>query len=135
MSIDGAIPVDRNVINKEAEIILNYEELTIEIQSTLNVKSKLIPKKQFFCLMRKTTYWSMSKHFRITLYIKNSWERCAEDFIFIKVGGATIRNSMLHDYRACPLFPLRYDRFQHAQQILKYALSKRPHDTNNRTVE
>jgi len=56
MSIDGAIPVDRNVINKEAEIILNYEELTIEIQSTLNVKSKLIPKKQFFCLMRKTNY-------------------------------------------------------------------------------
>ena len=32
MLIDGAIPGDRNVIKKEAEKILIYEELVIEIQ-------------------------------------------------------------------------------------------------------
>jgi hypothetical protein len=42
---------------------------------------------------------------------------------------------MLHDYRACQVFPLRYDSFRQAQQILKYALSKGSHDRNNRTVE
>ena len=32
MSIDVAIPGDRNVIKKEAEKILKYKDLTIEIQ-------------------------------------------------------------------------------------------------------
>ena len=85
--------------------------------------------------MRRTHSWSLFKHFRNTLYIKKSWERGDEDFIFIKVGGAKMQNPMLHDYRACQVIPLRYDRFRQAQQILKYALSKGPHDWNNHTVE
>ena len=43
MSIDVAIPEDRNVIRKEAEKILKYKDLTIEIQSMWNVKTKVIP--------------------------------------------------------------------------------------------
>jgi hypothetical protein len=43
MSIDVAIPADRNVIKKQAGSILKYEYLTIEIQSTWNVKEKGIP--------------------------------------------------------------------------------------------
>ena len=42
MSIDVAIPADRNVIKKEAEKILKYKNLTIEIHSMWNVKAKLI---------------------------------------------------------------------------------------------
>jgi hypothetical protein len=48
-------------------------------------------------------YKSLTKHFTNTLYIKNSWERGDEDFIFIRVGGATMYNEMLHDYSACQL--------------------------------
>jgi hypothetical protein len=40
---DVAIPGDRNVIKKEAEKILKYKILTIEIQCMWNVKTKLIP--------------------------------------------------------------------------------------------
>ena len=36
--IDVTIPGDRNVIKKEAEKILKYKDLTIEIQRMLNVK-------------------------------------------------------------------------------------------------
>jgi len=45
MSIDVAIPGDRNVIKKEAEKILIYEykDLIIEIQGMRYVKSKVIP--------------------------------------------------------------------------------------------
>jgi len=43
MLIDVAISGDRNVIKKEAEKILNYKDLTIEIQRTWNVKTKVIP--------------------------------------------------------------------------------------------
>ena len=43
MSIDVAIPADRNVIKKEAEKILNYKNLTLEIQPTWNLKAKVIP--------------------------------------------------------------------------------------------
>ena len=43
MLIDVAITGDRNVIKKEAEKILKCEELTIEIQSIWNVKTKAIP--------------------------------------------------------------------------------------------
>jgi len=41
--IDIAISVDRNVIKKEAEKILKYKDLTIEIQRMWNVKTKVIP--------------------------------------------------------------------------------------------
>ena len=40
MLIDVAIPGDRNVIKKEAEKILKYKDLTIEIQRMWNVKNK-----------------------------------------------------------------------------------------------
>ena len=41
--IDVAISGDRNVIKKEAEKILKYKDLTIEIQGMWNVKTKVIP--------------------------------------------------------------------------------------------
>jgi hypothetical protein len=40
---DVAIPGDRNVIKKEAEKILKYKDLTIEIQDMWNVKTNVIP--------------------------------------------------------------------------------------------
>jgi len=43
MSIDVAIPGDRNMIKKEAEKILKYEDLVIEMQRLWNVKAKVIP--------------------------------------------------------------------------------------------
>ena len=43
MLIDVAISGDRNVIKKEAERILIYKNLTIEIQRMWNVKTKVIP--------------------------------------------------------------------------------------------
>jgi hypothetical protein len=41
--IDAAISGDRSVIKKEAEKILKYKDLTIEIQRMWNVKTKVIP--------------------------------------------------------------------------------------------
>ena len=43
MLIDVAILGDRNVIKKEAENILKYKGLTIEIQRMWNVKARVIP--------------------------------------------------------------------------------------------
>jgi hypothetical protein len=43
MLIDVAISGDRNVIKKEAEKILKYKDITIEIQRMWNVKPKAIP--------------------------------------------------------------------------------------------
>jgi hypothetical protein len=40
MLIDVAIPGDRNVIKKEAEKILKYKDLTVEVQRMWNVKTK-----------------------------------------------------------------------------------------------
>jgi len=40
---DVAISGDRNMIKKEAEKILQYKDLTIEIQRMCNVKTKAIP--------------------------------------------------------------------------------------------
>ena len=40
-----AIPGDRNVIKKEAENILKYKDLIIEIQHMWNVKTKMISVK------------------------------------------------------------------------------------------
>ena len=42
MLIDVAISGDRKVIKKEAEKILKYKDLTIEIQRMWNVKTKVI---------------------------------------------------------------------------------------------
>jgi hypothetical protein len=38
-----AIPGDRNVIKKEADKILKYKDLTLEIQSMWNIKTRVIP--------------------------------------------------------------------------------------------
>jgi len=43
MLIDVAIPGDRNLIKKEAEKILKYKDLTIEIQRMWNVKARVTP--------------------------------------------------------------------------------------------
>jgi hypothetical protein len=43
MLIDVAIPGDRNVIKTEAEKILKYRDLIIEIQRMWNVKTKVKP--------------------------------------------------------------------------------------------
>ena len=43
MLIDGGITGDRNVIKTEAERILKYKDLIIEIQRMWNVKAKVIP--------------------------------------------------------------------------------------------
>jgi len=43
MLIDAAISGDRNVIKNEANKILKYKGVTIEIQRTWNVKTKVIP--------------------------------------------------------------------------------------------
>jgi len=43
MLTDVTISGDRNVIKKEVEKILNYKELTIEIQRMWDVKTKVIP--------------------------------------------------------------------------------------------
>jgi hypothetical protein len=43
MLIDVAISGDRNMIKKEAEMILKYKDLTIEIQCMWNVKINVIP--------------------------------------------------------------------------------------------
>jgi hypothetical protein len=42
MLIDVAVPGDRNVIKNEADKILKYEDLTIEIQRMWNVKTRVI---------------------------------------------------------------------------------------------
>ena len=43
MLIEFAISGDRNVIKKEAEKILKYKDLTIEIRRKWDVKTKVIP--------------------------------------------------------------------------------------------
>jgi len=43
MLTDVAISGDRHVIKREAEKILKYKDLTIEIQRMWNVKTKVIP--------------------------------------------------------------------------------------------
>jgi hypothetical protein len=43
MLIDVAIPGDRDVIRKEAEEILEYKYLIIEVQSMWNVKTNVTP--------------------------------------------------------------------------------------------
>jgi hypothetical protein len=43
MLIDSVISGDRNVIKKEAENILKYNDLIIEIQHMWNIKAKVTP--------------------------------------------------------------------------------------------
>jgi hypothetical protein len=43
MLIDVAVSGDRNVIKKEADKILKYEDLTVEIQRMWNVNTEVIP--------------------------------------------------------------------------------------------
>jgi len=43
MLIDVAISGDRNAIEKKADRILKYKDLTIEIQRMRNIKTKVIP--------------------------------------------------------------------------------------------
>jgi hypothetical protein len=43
MLIDVAVPVDRNVLKKEAEKIRKYKDLLIKIQCMWNVKTKVTP--------------------------------------------------------------------------------------------
>jgi hypothetical protein len=43
MLIDVVVPGDRNMIQKEAEKILKYKDLTTEIQRMWNVKTRVIP--------------------------------------------------------------------------------------------
>ena len=43
MLVDVSVSGDRNVIKKEAEKILKYKDLTIEMQRMWNVKTKAIP--------------------------------------------------------------------------------------------
>jgi len=43
MSIDVAVPGDRNVIRKESEKILKYKDLITEIQRMWNVTAKVMP--------------------------------------------------------------------------------------------
>jgi hypothetical protein len=43
MLIDVAIPGDRNVIKKEADKILKYKDLILEIQRMWNVKTRVTP--------------------------------------------------------------------------------------------
>jgi len=62
MLIDVAMSGDRNVIKKEAEKILKYKDLTIEIQHIWNVKTKVIP------VITGAT-WTISKSFR--KYVSN----------------------------------------------------------------
>jgi hypothetical protein len=45
MLIDAAISGDKNVIEKEAEKILKYKDITKEIQRMWNVQTKVIPVK------------------------------------------------------------------------------------------
>jgi len=45
LSIDVAIPGDRNVINKEDEKIIKYKDLRLEFQRMWNVKAKVISVK------------------------------------------------------------------------------------------
>jgi hypothetical protein len=62
MLIDAAISGDRNVIEKKAEKILKYKDLTIEIQCMWNVKTKVIP-------VRIRAAGTISKSFR--KYVSN----------------------------------------------------------------
>ena len=62
MLIDVAISGDRNVIKKEAETVLKYKYLLVEIQHVWNVKTIVIP-------VTVGTTGTISKSF--TKYLRN----------------------------------------------------------------
>jgi hypothetical protein len=66
MLIDVAIPGHRNVIKKEAEKILMYKVVTVEIQRIGNVKTRLIP------VIRN---WSDWDHFQVIQKIRERHTR------------------------------------------------------------
>ena len=43
MSIDVVIPGDRNVVKREVEKILKYQDLTVQVQGMWNVTTRVIP--------------------------------------------------------------------------------------------
>jgi hypothetical protein len=65
MLIDVVIPGDRNVTQKEAEKILEYKYLTIEIQRMWNVKNK----------GDTSSNWSNWNHFKIIKKICDHYTR------------------------------------------------------------
>ena len=67
MLTDVAIPGDRNVIKKEAEKILKYKDLTIEIWRMWNVKNK----------GDTSNNWSDWDHFQIIQKIRERHTRKA----------------------------------------------------------
>jgi hypothetical protein len=74
MLIDVAILGDRNVIQKEAEKILKYKNLTIEIQRMWNAKTKVIPVK----LERQEPFQNHSENTRAPYQetMKRTTENC-----------------------------------------------------------
>jgi hypothetical protein len=70
--LDVTITGDRNVIKKEVKNILQYKDLTTEIQCMWYVKTKVIPVKtgangtiSESCINQRTTekpYWAMHTH-------------------------------------------------------------------------
>ena len=73
MLTDTAISGDRNVIKKEAEMILKYKNLSIEIQRMWNVKTNMIPvitgatrtiSKSFRKYLRYSTHTSESTNIK-----------------------------------------------------------------------
>ena len=69
MLMDVAISVGRNVIKKEAEKILKYQDLIIEFQHMWNVKAHVIP------VIRGAT----GTHFKITQTIPERHIRKAQN--------------------------------------------------------
>jgi hypothetical protein len=57
-------------------------------------------------LMWRSHSWSLSKHFRNTLYFKNSWERARCGEICFEQSG---RSKALHDYRDCHVDMIAFD--------------------------
>ena len=43
MTVDVAVPADRNVIKKDTESIIKYRDRTVEVQRMWNVTAQLIP--------------------------------------------------------------------------------------------
>jgi hypothetical protein len=72
MLIDVAISGDRNVITKEAEKILKYKDLTIEIQCMWNVKTRVIP---VIIIISSNYNWSYWNHFKIIQKIREQHTR------------------------------------------------------------
>jgi hypothetical protein len=80
MLIDAAISGDRNVIKKEAEKILKYKDLTIEIQRMWNVKTRVIPVIPVIIGANGTISKSFRKYVHITILINSGLKWCTLQF-------------------------------------------------------